>query len=440
MRRNSSIGLGAALLAAVAGFSGCSSNNGSSGTAGGTTTTTGAGQCSDAKIDVTGCSTVLSAGSDDYGTVQKALIDVKSNGTICLCPGNYKFNKPLSLQTPGVTLKGVGANIDDATLDFSGVMGVGNDIMLVTADHFTAENFAVKNTPGNGVVVRQSDSPTFRKLHVTWDDPDLTKHGAYAVYPAECKNVLVEDCEVSGAADAAIYVGQGTGAILRRNKAHDSVLGIELENTTDGEAYDNEAYNNAGGMAVFLLANLTKKNASGNLIHDNKIHDNNHDNFGDPKAVVSGVPKGTGIIVVGTSNAEIRNNTIANNNSTGVLVVSYKLMEILIPGAKDDPMTNPYPDHVFIHDNTFTGNGTMPATVFSVIGATPPLENVMWDGWVMSGMPTDPTVKFCLGSKSPWPTFRMFDGQSVGNPSMAMMSTDTTPYQCDLTPITGNPP
>ena len=268
----------------------------------------------------------------------------------------------------------------------------GNDTMLVTADGFTAENFAVKNTPGNGVVVRQADSPTFRKLHVTWDDPDPAKHGAYAVYPAECTNVLVEDCEVSGAADAAVYVGQGTGAILRRNKAHDSVLGIELENTTNGEAYDNEAYNNSGGMAVFLLSNLTKKSASNNLVHDNNIHDNNGKNFGDPQTVVSGVPTGTGIIVVGSSNTEIRNNTVTGNNSTGLLVVSYTLMEKLIPGATADPATAPYPDHIFVHGNTFMNNGTMPASVFAAFNPPTPLEDVLWDGWVASNDPTTKTV------------------------------------------------
>lgn len=437
MRVRSLVGLGA-VLAAFGGFAGCSSSSSSSGTAGNGGGTTGLQHCTDATLDVSGCATVLAPGSDDTTAVQTALINAKSGSTVCLCPGTYKFDAQLSLTVPNVTVKGVGANIDDALLDFSAVKSGGNDTMLVTADHFTAENFAVKNTPGNGVVVRQSDSPTFRKLHVTWDDPDLTKHGAYAVYPAECKNVLVEDCEVSGAADAAIYVGQGTGAILRRNKAHDSVLGIELENTTDGEAYDNEAYDNAGGVAVFLLANLTKKSADNNLVHDNQIHDNNHANFGDPKTVVSGVPTGTGIIVVGSSNTEIRNNTVTGNQSTGVLVVSYTLMTHLITGATADPATNPYPDHIYVHDNTFTNNGTMPATAFALINPPTPLENVLWDGWVADMDPTKSS--FCLGTKTPYPSFRMFAAEYIFDSMGPMQSTDPTPYECDLTAITGNPP
>jgi hypothetical protein len=139
------------------------------------------------------------------------------------------------------------------------------------------------------------------------------------------------------------------------------------------------------------------------------------------------------------SGSVIRNNTVINNESLGVLVVSYKLMEVLIPGATDDPATNPYPDHIFIHDNVFMSNGTTPQSPFTMIGVTP-LEDVLWDGIDMSGMPTDPTVKFCLGTKSPWPSFRMFDGTNIAVPSMAMQSKDPAPYECDLPMIKGNPP
>jgi parallel beta-helix repeat protein len=424
-------GLGVVALAAAPGLSACGGGGGGSGG--------GPGSCSDKSIDVSGCATVLSPGANDTKALQTALIDAKSGSTMCLCPGNYSYNQQITLTQPNVTLKGVGANIDDATLDFSNVATGGNDTMLVTADHFTAENFAVTNTPGNGVVVRQADSPTFRKLHVSWNSPDLTKHGAYAVYPAECSNVLVEYCEVWGAADASIYVGQGTGAILRHNVSHDSVLGLELENTTHGEAYDNEAYNCAGGMAVFLLPNLTKKTSDTNLVHDNNFHDNNHANFGDPMSVVSKVPVGTGVLVVGGSNVEIRNNKITNNESTGILVVSENLFNVLTGGAAD-PTIAPYPDHIFIHDNTFMGNGAMPQGAFTIVGITP-LENVLWDGWVASGMPATNDAHFCLGSKSPWPSFRMFAGDHLADGTYkTLMSTDPTPYECDLTPIPGNPP
>jgi parallel beta-helix repeat protein len=432
MRTSFLLGLigAATTLSLVTGGCGSSSTTTSSTTGG--TTTGGTNDTCAADVDVSGCDSVIAVSSDDTTRVQTALIEAKSDSTVCFCPGNFALKAQLSLTVPGVTVRGAGKNISDTVLDFAGSAkgASGNDTMLVTADRFTIENLTVKNTPGNGVVVRQADKPTFRKLNVSWDGPTKASNGAYAIYPAECTHVLVEDCEVHGASDAAIYVGQGTGALIRNNKAYDSVLGIELENTTDGEAYGNEAYNNSGGMAVFLLANLNKKDSNRVLLHDNKVHDNNHENFGDPQTVVSAVPPGTGVIVVGADDVEIRDNTITGNDSAGVLVVSYQLMQQLVPGAKADPKTDPDPERVAIHTNTFDKNGAAPSSALELIGVKP-LENVLWDGITKTaGMPELNDAKFCLGATGPYATFRMFAGYSIGN--KAKQSTDTTPYQCDL--------
>jgi parallel beta-helix repeat protein len=392
-------------------------------------------------VDTTGCTTTVATSSDDSTKLQTALINVKSGETVCLCPGTFKLDKQLSLTVPNVTLKGAGKLVTDSILDFAGDTKGGNDTMLVTSDGFTIENLWVKNTPGNGVVVRQADKPTFRNLKVSWDAGSLPSNGAYSIYPAECTNVLVEDCEVSGAADAAIYVGQSTGAIVRRNKAHGSVLGIELENVTNGEAYDNEIYDNTGGLAVFLLANLDKKDASKNLLHDNNVHDNNRKNFGDKSTFVSSVPQGSGILVVGADDTEIRNNTVKNNQSAGVVIVSYSLMSQLVPGAKTDPKIDPDPDRTFVHDNIFSGNGTDPQTPLDLIGVKP-LEDVVWDGIGKMADPSTNDAKFCLGSKAPYPAFRMFAGAHLADPDMgkALQSTDTKPYQCDLPALPSSAP
>lgn len=434
--------LGCSIAMVLAAASGCG-GGGETGTGGSsTTTTTASGPCG-VPVDTAGCDTVLAPGSDDAKAALTALIEVKSGGSVCFCPGNFSFDKQLSLTVPNVTVKGLGASPGDTILDFAANVGAsgGSDTMLVTADGFTIENLSIKNTPGNGIVVRQADKPTFRKLKVSWDSPLAATHGAYAVYPAECTDVLIEDCEVSGASDAAIYVGQGTGAIVRRNKAFGSVLGIELENTTNGEVYDNEAYGNSGGIAVFLLGNLTKKTAEKNLIRDNDIHDNNLTNFGDPKTFVASVPSGTGIIVLAADDTEIRNNKIQNNQSAGVLVVDYQLMVALVPGAKIDPMTDPDPEGTFIHDNTYVGNGQKPGGPLSLIGV-PQLEDVLWDGIAKSGDPASNDAKFCLGTKAPHPPFRMFAGDHLGDPDMGVskQSTDTTPYQCDLPALPSSAP
>lgn len=187
---------------------------------------------------------------------------------------------------------------------------------------------------------------------------------------------------------------------------------------------------------MFLLANLNKKDSNKVLVHDNNVHDNNHENFGDPNTVVSAVPPGTGVIVVGADDVEIRDNTITGNNSAGVLVVSYQLMAALVPGAKPDPNTDPDPERLSIHSNTFDKNGAMPASALELIGIKP-LENVLWDGIDKSGMPEGNSAKLCLSSKGPYPSFRMFAGYAIGDKSK--QSTDTTPYACDLPALAVQP-
>lgn len=416
-----------ALVLASAAFAACGGVDSGSGAAGG-----GSDKC-EADVDVTGCDVVVAPSDDDNTKVQTALIEVKSGSTMCFCPATYHFTQQLSLTVPNVTVRGAGKNVEDTVLDFKGTTtDATSDTMLVTADGFTIENLWVKNTPGNGVVVRQADSPTFRKLKVSWDGGSKAINGAYAVYPAECSNVLIEECDVEGAADAAIYVGQGTGAIVRNNKAHGSVLGIELENTTDGEVHDNEIYDNSGGLAVFLLGNLTKKTSQRSLLYNNNVHDNNHVNFGAPNTFVAAVPPGTGIIVVGADDVEIRDNIVKNNDSAGVLFVSYLLMTMLVPGATVDPETDPYPQGMFVHSNTYDNNGQAPHTPFDSIGIMK-LENVLWDGIAPSGDPPSNDAKLCLGTMGPYPSFRMFAAENFGDTSK--QSTDTTPYQCDLPAI-----
>jgi parallel beta-helix repeat protein len=156
---------------------------------------------------------------------------------------------------------------------------------------------------------------------------------------------------------------------------------------------------------------------------------------------VSSIPQGSGVIVVGSDDNEIRNNTIKNNQSAGVLVVSYQLMSQLVPGAKPDPKADPDPDRTSIHDNIFANNGTNPQSPLDLVGVTP-LEDVLWDGISKSGNPASNDAKFCLGTKGPYPSFRMFAGAHLGDPDMgkSLQTTDPKPYECDLPPLSSSAP
>lgn len=375
-------------------------------------------------VDTTGCSVTLAPSSDDTTALQTALIEAKSSDTVCLCPGTFSLKNEISLNVPKVTVKGLGAKPDDTVLDF-GAQTKGDDGFSVTSDGFTVENLGIKNSPGNGIVVSGAEDVTFKKLKVWWDAGSVTSNGAYAVYPVKSTRVIIEDSEVIGAADAGIYVGQCNQAIVRNNKVHGNVAGIEIENSSDADVYGNESWDNTAGILVFTLPNLEKKDGARAKVHDNQVHENNRANFAEQGSIVSSVPAGTGMLVLAADDTEITANTVEKNDSCGVLVVSMTTLDSVL-GTSPDPATDPDPERTFIHGNTFSGNGTAPAGVLGVLGIKP-LEDVIWDGVTKSGA-TDPAL--CLGDP-PLPSFRDFKAPA-GLLNQALHSTDATAHQCKL--------
>lgn len=382
--------------------------------------------------DTSGCSVILAAGSADTKNVQTELINSKSGDTVCFCPGTYSFTKELSLTTTNVSVKGVGAKNTDVVLDFD-KQTEGKDAFSVTADGFSVQNLSLKNSHGDGIVVTGATGVTFKNIKVSWDAGSVTDNGAYAIYPVQSTNVLVEDSEVVGAADAGLYVGQCTNAIVRNNKVHGNVAGIEFENTTGGEAYGNESWDNTAGILVFALPNLDKKDSLKSNVHDNNVHDNNRVNFAEQGSIVSNVPTGTGMLVLAADEVEIHKNTIKGNVSTGILMLSFDTVATLMsPKPQPDPKTSPYSHSIYIHDNTFTGNGTDPRSLLG-LWKVKPLEDVIWDGVEDPNQPID----LCLGTTNV-PSFRDIhvpDG-GIGDPTKH--TTDSSAYQCkgtELSPV-----
>ncbi|MBX3184031.1 MAG: right-handed parallel beta-helix repeat-containing protein [Polyangiaceae bacterium] len=378
-----------------------------------------------------GCDLRVAPGDNDTEALQTALVEARSNQVICLSPGTYQINDLITVgATPGLTIRGTGERPEDVLLDFSGQVS-GDDGMLATGDRITIENFAMKNTRGNGVVVSGATGVVFRKLKVSWDRGSDTQNGAYAVYPTRSEDVLVEDCEVVGASDAGIYVGQSRRAVVRRNVAHGNVIGIEVENTIEAEIYDNEAYDNTVGIFVPLLPNLQQTESRATLIRDNLIYENDRTNFGPPGTVVAFMPPGVGIVLLSSDDVRVHGNTIRDHASTAIGIVGQAVMDEITGSAANDPRSDGFPERIYIHDNTFERNGQAPKGILATLGAVP-LEAVVWDGSERSAG----SAELCLGDP-PQASFRNFGGVSgVGNPGAH--STDTTQHRCtlpDLAPV-----
>jgi parallel beta-helix repeat protein len=324
--------------------------------------------------------TRLEPGPELQKSAVEAFITAQPGEVIEFPAGRFEFDTTLSLDVAGVTVRGQG--MDETVLDFAKqVAGTGGEGILVTADDFTIENLAVVNTRGDGIKVEGTEGATFRTIRVEWERGPHAENGAYGIYPVQVADVLVEDSRVRGSSDAGIYVGQSSNIIVRRNVAWENVAGIEIENSTGADVYENEAYGNTGGLLVFSLPELPVKDGRDSRVWDNHVHDNNHPNFGKEGAIIASLPPGTGIIIMANDNTEVFANVIENNNNANLSILSY-----LATGRQyDDPGYDPYPEGVWVHDNTFRNGGSEPAGAFAEMIAPfvgDRIPDIVYDGIV----------------------------------------------------------
>jgi parallel beta-helix repeat protein len=297
----------------------------------------------------------VSAGPNVQEDTKTALIKARPGDVIEFGEGTFEFTGGLALAVENVTLRGQG--VAKTTLSFAGQDANGEGL-LVTRGGFVLEDLSVDNAKGDAVKVNDVDGVTFRRVRAQWTGGEKPTNGKYGLYPVQCTNVLIEECEVYGASDAGIYVGQSTNIIVRNCRAERNVAGIEIENSTDADVHDNVTTNNAGGLLVFDLPGLPVKNGKRVRVFNNRVVANNHANFATEGTAVASVAPGTGVMVMAADQVEVFKNTLGDNQTCNLAIVSYYMLES--DGGKKDPEYDPFPEGVHVHDNTFSGGGNNP--------------------------------------------------------------------------------
>ncbi len=323
----------------------------------------------------------IQPGADDQNTVQAALINVQPGGTVVLGEGTFHFSQILSLTVDNVTLRGQSS--DKTVLSFAN-QKVGASGIKVNAKGFTAQDFAILDPPGDGLKVEKGDHLTIQRLRVEWTAGPASTNGPYGIYPVNCDGVLIEDSMASGASDTGIYVGQSKNIIVRRNTVTQNVSGIEIENSHGADVYENTATQNTAGILIFGLPGLMVQGGGGVRVYNNKIVDNNTDNFAPKGNIVGQVPRGTGTFVMANNQVEVFGNTIKDNKTVSMAVVSY-----LLTGLKIEDMAyDPYSYAVYLHDNMISGGGDAPDPT-NALGIALltfvkplPLPDMIFDGFI----------------------------------------------------------
>jgi parallel beta-helix repeat protein len=323
----------------------------------------------------------IKAGPDAAKQAQAALIDAKPGQVIEFTAGQFDFTSTLSLDVSGVTVRGQGPG--ETILGFKNQgAGTGAEGLLITSKQdVTLQGLTVQDTRGDGVKVQGTHKLVLRNIHVDWTGGPKETNGGYGLYPVLCTDVLIEDCQVQGASDAGIYVGQSQNIVVRRNRVAKNVAGIEIENSTRADVHNNLATDNSGGILVFTMPDLPTKEGRHCRVFRNRVLANNHDNFAPKGNIVATVPPGTGVMIMANDQVEVFENKIAQNQTAALSVVSYLLTEKPINDDKYDPFC----EAISVHDNVFSDNGGKPSGPLGEMLAKAlgtPLPDILYDGIV----------------------------------------------------------
>jgi len=297
-------------------------------------------------------------------SIQTALDAAPEGAVIWIRPGTYL--EALTITKP-VTLMGwPGQNGTRVVIQNPG--GVDNGITVRDADNVTIANLTVRDFDDNGIFTVRADGYLLLRVHAI-------DNGEYGLFPVRSNFGIIAFCSASGSADSGIYVGQSENVLVHHNDAFENVVGIEIENAVDVFVTDNRAYNNTAGMLGVLLPPsqfITFLEASDLYVAFNKFTGNNLANFADG-GLVSAVPAGTGLLIVGYNETLVTHNQVKGNEFIGIGVGSTAtfgaIAGIPISGIEPDP------DEVHIVQNIVTDNGTGEP---QLPGFAP--ADLLWDG------------------------------------------------------------
>jgi parallel beta-helix repeat protein len=366
--------------------------------------------------------------------LQEKLITAQEGEIIEIPEGIFHFTRSLILDGINkITIKGAGKG--KTVLSFKNQVD-GAEGIKVTANDIKIENLTVQDTKGDAIKVQDANGVIFQNVGVAWTEGPKPTNGAYGLYPVSCSNVLIENCEVTGASDAGIYVGQSENIIVRKNKAYKNVAGIEIENSMYADVYENESYDNTGGILIFDLPELPKKNGHSIRVYNNKVYANNHYNFAPEGNTVALIPAGTGMLVLATRNVEFFNNEVKNHQTTSLAIVSYPTTG----KPFTDSLYNPFTSAVFVHDNVFIQSAALPDTSKALGKLTAMLFNgntphVLYDGFtdptaVSADKNISPEKRICIVNNG---EIKIADFNAPGG--FKKINTDASIFDCTLSPV-----
>ncbi len=274
-------------------------------------------------------------------TIMDAVKAANPGDTIQVMPGEY--HETVYIDKNNIRLQGVIIEGKRPTLHGDGRL---NDAILYSGNNIVVENFLITKFKGNGIMGQAGNNFEIR-------NNIIVDTGVYGIFPQLGDNGIIEHNIVSGIEDAAIYVGMSDHIHVANNEVFDSVAGIEIENSRHAIVENNFVHNNTGGILTFVTPGLPIKDTYDVIIRNNWLANNNTKNFGAPGSMVSGIPAGTGILIMAADEVIVEDNLIVGNKTAGIIITDHQNA----PNTTLDPESDPFPDKVMLLNNLMYNNG-----------------------------------------------------------------------------------
>lgn len=300
----------------------------------------------------------------------QAAVDAASPGdTINVLPGDYRetnagtaairITKPLKL-----IAKSNGPNARVRILRNPGqrdgiVVEPANDgdpdIDGVEINGFTIEGF-----PNNGIWLIHTANFTIENN----TSIDNLENG---IWPTLSANGLVKKNVAYGSQDSGLWVEAAQNVRVIENEFHHNPTGLEITVSKEVTAERNDVHDNTIGIGLYhpSAAGLPplqpiEDNGYWHII-DNYVHNNNEPSTGPPGSMVSELPQGGGILLLGVDHVDVERNRIENNDFFGIGLIDYCLAvqgTAFDCGRNPPPVRDTKPEFNRFVGNTLSNNGT----------------------------------------------------------------------------------
>ena len=223
-----------------------------------------------------------------------------------------------------------------------------------TVDGFSLSGFTVRGFAIHGVhLACVEDFALTQNL--------VDANGFYGLFPIVSRDGVISENEVRNTpSDAGVYVGQSDNVLIKDNRVHDNLIGVEVENSRHCAVIGNDIHGNTVGLLIDALPFLERKTQETTLVASNLIHDNNRPSTSQPGDLLGAFPPGIGILLIAANTTTVSSNTVTGNQSAGIGMLSLCLGLALLGQGCDGLDINPNPDGNRITGNFVRGNGTVP--------------------------------------------------------------------------------